>query len=119
MRAFEVYSNDKKLCLAGIGDDGVLSAIVSWVGKKGTGVVHFEVGGLISPVSEHVRWMTQDVSVGDVITIKIVEASSTDPPSERNMSNPADDLKYQKSYVRAMAKKLGWKILVKTKRSKR
>lgn len=32
-----VYSNDTKLCLAGTGDDGVLSAIVAWAAKNGTG----------------------------------------------------------------------------------
>jgi len=29
MRAFEVYLNSKRLCLAGIGDEGVLSTIVT------------------------------------------------------------------------------------------
>jgi len=118
MRAFEIYSNDRKLCLAGIGDDGVLTAIVNWVATKGAGDLFLSVGGLVSPVSEQVRWIKQDLSVGDVITIKVVEASSTDTPSERERSNPADDLKYQKSYVRAMAKKLGWKVQTNTKRSK-
>jgi len=33
MRAFEVYINGERACLAGIGDDGVLTAIVSWVSK--------------------------------------------------------------------------------------
>ncbi len=117
MRAFEVYSNDKKLCLAGIGADGVLTAIVNWVAKKGSGDLFLTVSGLVTPVSEHVSWVKQDLQVGDVITVKIVEASSTDTPPERTCSNPAEDLKYQKSYVRAMAKKLGWRIQTKTKRS--
>ena len=119
MRAFEVYSNDRKLCLAGVGEDGVLTAIVNWVAKKGTGDLFLTVGGLVSPVSEHVSWVKEDLHVGDVITVKIVEASSTDTPRERTRTNPADDLKYQKSYVRAMAKKLGWKIQTKTNRSTR
>ena len=119
MHAFEVYSNGTKLCLAGIGDDGVLSAILTCVARKGSGNLRFDVGGLLSPVSEHVTWIKeQDLRVGDVITIKIVEADSTDMPTSRERTNPADDLNYQKSYVRAMAKKLGWKILAKTKRSK-
>jgi hypothetical protein len=117
MRAFEVYSNNKKICLAGIGDDGVLTAIVHWVTKKGSGDLFLTVGGLVSPVSEHVSWVKQDLQVGDVITVKIVEASSTDTPRKRTRSNPAEDLKYQKSYVRAMARKLGWKIQTKTKHS--
>ena len=35
MRAFEVYLNDQKLYLAGVGDDGVLTTIVNWVAKNG------------------------------------------------------------------------------------
>jgi len=117
MRAFEVYSNDRKLCVAGIGDDGVLTAIVNWVAKKGNGDLFLTVGGLVTPVREHVNWVRQDLAVGDTITVKIVEASSTDVPRSRKRSNPAEDLKQQKSYVRAMAKKLGWKIQTKTKHS--
>ncbi len=113
MRAFEVYSNDRKLCVAGIGDDGVLTAIVNWVAEKGNGDLFLTVAGLVSPVSEHVNWVRQDLAVGDTITVKIVEASSTDVPRSRKRSNPAGDLKQQKSYVRAMAKKPGWKIQTK------
>lgn len=104
--------------MAGIGDDGVLTAIVNWVATKGAGDLFLSVGGIVGPVSEHVKWVKQDLSVGDVITIKVVEASSSDAPSKRERSNPADDLKYQKNYVRAMAKKLGWKVQTNTKRSK-
>jgi hypothetical protein len=88
-------------------------------GEEGHWEHPLDVGGLFSPTSEHVAWAEQDLGVGDVITIKIVDASSTGTPSRRQLTNPADDLKYQKSYVRAMAKKLGWNILTKTKRSKR
>ncbi|HEY3617256.1 MAG TPA: hypothetical protein VGK96_10615 [Candidatus Sulfotelmatobacter sp.] len=84
--------------MAGIGDDGVLTAIVNWVAKKGTGDLFLTVGGLVSPVSEFVNWVRQDLAVGDVITIKIVEASSTDRPlGVAKRSNPAEDLKNQNS----------------------
>lgn len=33
MRSFNVSLNGKKLCLAGVGERGVLSAIISWVGE--------------------------------------------------------------------------------------
>jgi len=33
MRAFQVHLNKKRLCLAGIGDDGVMSAILSHLSK--------------------------------------------------------------------------------------
>jgi hypothetical protein len=111
MRAFEVYLNGKRLCLSGVGDDGVLSAIVSaMMRKKRTkrrGDLSLSVGGLVSPVREHVTWVRQNLRVGDEISVKVVETNSTDEPIERSRTNPADDLRYQRSYVRAMAKKLG------------
>jgi hypothetical protein len=117
MRAFEVYLNGKQLCLAGVGDDGVLSAIVNWVARKARGDLSLSVAGLVNPVSEHVKWVSQDVCVGDEIAVKIVETNSTDKPIKRNRTNPAANVRYQKSYVRAMAKKLGWKIQTQSKRS--
>lgn len=43
MRAFEVWLNGKKLCLAGIGDDGVLSVIANWVVGKGVRIQNSEL----------------------------------------------------------------------------
>ena len=31
MRSFNIYLNGEKLCAAGIGDNGVLATIVTWV----------------------------------------------------------------------------------------
>jgi hypothetical protein len=56
MRAFEVSLNGKKLCLAGISDDGVLTAVVNWVPRKGKGDPFLQVGGLVGPSDEHVSW---------------------------------------------------------------
>jgi hypothetical protein len=70
MRRFEVYLNGKKLCLAGIRDDGVLTAIVDWVTKKGRGNLHLSVAGLVSPVSEHVTWVRQNLRICDEIVSK-------------------------------------------------
>jgi hypothetical protein len=92
-----LWANDRKVCLAGIGDDGVLTAIVNWVARKGSGDLYLTVGGLVSPVSEYVTWVRQDLAVGDIITIKVVEASSTDVPRSRKHSNRAEDSKDQMS----------------------
>ena len=122
MRAYRVSLNGKKLCLAGIGDDGVLSTILSLATKQGDGHIHLQVAGLVSSgndkiPSEHVGWVNQHVRVGDEIRVKIVEAKSTDNPVQRDKTNPSEDLNYQKSYVRAMGKKLGWKIQTRPRRS--
>jgi hypothetical protein len=116
MRAFEVSLNGKRLCLAGVGDDGVLSAIVNWVTRKGTGDLFLEVGGLISPAHEHVSWETQRrLRMGDSIRVKVVDASSVDRPKKRKKSDPAVLLKARKRYVRKMAQQLGWKTVVQSK----
>ena len=118
MRAFQVSLNGKRICVAGVGDDGVLAAIVNWVTRKGEGDLFLSVGGLLSPVDEHVEWVRKhDLSVGDEIKVKIVETSSAESPIKRYRADLAEDLKHQKSYVRAMAKKLGWKIQARSKRT--
>ena len=118
MRAFEVYLNGKKLCLAGIGDDGVLTAIVNWVTRGGKGDLFLEVGGLISPVREHVAWIKQKpLRVGDQLQITLVEKSAVDKPTEKHRADPTEQLRSQKRYLRMMAKKFGWKIQALPKRS--
>jgi hypothetical protein len=121
MRAFKVYLNGKKLCLAGIGDDGVLTAITNWVcgGPYKAADLFLEVGGLISPTREIVNWIKQKkLRVGDKIRVEIVEANSVDTPIERYRADSARDLKNQKAYVRAGAKQLGWTVREHAKKSK-
>jgi hypothetical protein len=113
MRAFKVYLNGKKLCQAGIGDHGVLSAIVTWVAGDDGGDLFMEVGGLVSPIQEHVHWISQKpLSIGDEIQVKIVETASVDKPAKRKQTDPVEELNAQKRYVRMMAKRLGWTIQV-------
>src|SRR5690348_8439682 len=114
MRAFEVYLNGKRLCLAGIGNDVVLTAIANWVVGQGRRDMWLSVGGLISPADEHVRWPNWKLRVGDEVKIKICETASADKPKIRYRRDPGKELKDQKKYVRTMAKHLGWKIQVKT-----
>jgi len=91
MKALAVYLNGEKLCTAGVGDLGVVSAIVSWVRREDQHTaskqpdcteeeLRLEVGGLISSPREIVKWQKRDLSVGDEILIKIVEAESADKP---------------------------------------
>ena len=117
MRAFDVSLNGKKVCLAGIGDDGVLSAIVNWVAGDRAADLFLEVGGLVNPIREHVAWLEQKpLRVGDEIRIKIVETTSTDKPIKKHRIDPAEELRSQKRHVRVMAKNLGWTIQTRPKR---
>jgi hypothetical protein len=110
MHAFEVYLNGRRLCLAGIGDDGVLTAIVTYVAGKGRKEQRLLVGGLISPTGEHVNWRKPRLKTGDEVRVKIVESATSDPPKERIRPDQKEDLRRQKQYVRDMAKKFGWKL---------
>lgn len=112
-RAFAVYVNGKRNCVAGIGDDGVLNAMVDHVVGNGRNELYLRVGGLIGPTGEHVVWRRQRLKAGDEVRVKIVETTSVDRPKERRQPDPKQDLKAQKRYVREMARKLGWQVTTK------
>jgi hypothetical protein len=115
MHAFEIHLNGKRLCLAGIGNDGVLTAMASWVGRDGKGFF-LEVGAL-NPPDEDVMWIRQKpLRAGDQLHIKILEATSVDEPVARHRMDPVKKVKAQQDYVRMMAKKFGWKIQTRSKR---
>jgi len=116
MRAFSVSLNGKKLCLAGVGERGVLSAIVNWVATDRGADLFMHVGGLAN--EEHVDWVKQKrLQVGDEIRVKVVEARSVDKPVRKRRIHPAETLKAKKRYVRMMAKELGWKLESRSKKS--
>jgi protein involved in polysaccharide export with SLBB domain len=79
---------------------------------------HLHVGGLLIPGDEHVRWPDKNLSVGDEVRIKIVEAASVDEPTKRFPRDEKKRTKEAKRYVRRMAKKLGWTIQTVRKRKK-
>ena len=84
MQAFEVSLNGEKLCLAGVGDDGVLTTTVNWVARKGECEMFLMVGGLLSRTEEHDnRVDLKYLSVGNEICVKIIEASSVDKPIDK------------------------------------
>jgi hypothetical protein len=114
MRAFEVYLNGERLCLAGANDESVLSTIIDYVGKVGNPDneerLHLSVGGLLIPQEEHVRWQERDLAVGDEIRVRILDSDTVDMPSRRIPRDPKKEIRNEQRYVRKMAKKLGWRI---------
>jgi hypothetical protein len=121
MPVFQVYLNGKKLRTAGIRDTGVVGAHVSWVRRRMVRTrankpssleeeLRLHVGGLITPADEHVRWVDRKLKIGDEIRIVIATHAPVDRPRTRKRSNPAEDLRQQKRYVRQMARKFGWRI---------
>jgi len=95
--AFEVHINGRKVCLAGVGKYGVLTTTLTYVlnepdlpvapenlANQGKALLH--VGGLVEDV--HCNWLEENVSVsiGDEVTIKVIETSKVDDPVEQHQS---------------------------------
>ena len=115
MRAFEVHLNGKRLCVAGIGDQGVLNALISLMLGQNRNEVRLEVGGLSLPFQEYLTWSKRKLRSGDEVRIRVCEANSIDRPKERIKQveiDPKEDIRNQKRYVREMARKFGWKIVM-------
>jgi hypothetical protein len=101
MTVFDVYVNDCKCCRAGVGADGVLTAIVNWVKLTGPAArtarrfrqpveeSRLHVGGLSK--GSHRSWVEQDLKVGDRVAIVVGKASTVDRPLRQRsqMSRPA------------------------------
>jgi hypothetical protein len=87
VKAFVVRVNGKRLCIAGVGPNGVLSAIVNWVGggrrRDADGEFVFHVGGLDSRTGEHLNYTTPQLQVGDKVSVELVEADVVDPEAKR------------------------------------
>ena len=84
MKALEVFINGHRVCLAGVGDDGVLNAIVNSIGNpKREDDIFLSVGGLDCVTDEHLRWESPSIGVGAEVLVRVIEAAEVDPPSER------------------------------------
>jgi hypothetical protein len=115
MPAFKLHINGKKLCIASLDDIGVLSAHVSYVCRKHTPEqkpLSLHVSGLDSSTGEHLVWHeARPISVGDKLSIEVIETARGDKPTSRKKPDPVADLRARKQYVRKMAKEFGWKIV--------
>jgi hypothetical protein len=109
MLSFNVSLNGKKLCIAGIGKRGVLSAILAWAATDRGEDLFLQVGGLAN--EEHSDWIYQKpLQVGDELRVEICDAESVDEPIRKRPIHAAETLDQKKEYVRRTAKELGWTI---------
>ncbi|QDV47660.1 hypothetical protein Enr13x_75710 [Stieleria neptunia] len=90
---FELIKNGKRVCIAGIDGDGVLSAILSY-GKpeNGDGTHDFGISGLgmfdaSQDRQHHVAWPRHELATGDEITIRILPPGEFDQP-EGSVGSP-------------------------------
>ena len=124
MRAFAVSLNAKRLCVAGIGDNGVLTAHIAHLVGQYKNELRLDVSGLNSSTQDYVTWSKRKLKVGDEVLIKIIETKSSDRPTtsidlpkESVREDPKEEIRNQKRYVREMARKFGWKVTVGRKSS--
>ena len=101
MIAFDVFLNRKKLARAGVGSDGVLTAITTWVRRRAPESdakrprwdrdLSFYLSGYRSTnghVGEHFKWEDRKLKPGDVLTIKVISAAHVDEPKRRIVNDP-------------------------------
>src|SRR5580700_10403331 len=101
MRAFEIYLNGKKLCVAGVEQGDLLFSISCGENRQGRGGVGLGMTGLL-PTQSTVRWQQRSLRMNDQVRIKIVEVKMADQ-FEILQKAPRDSRKYEKAYVRWLA----------------
>jgi hypothetical protein len=88
MICLEVWVNGEKVCLAGTGTGkAVLNSIIDLnsIGPQGAEkYINLHVGALVR--NEYLRWTEKRhaLQVGDVVTLKIVEADTVDEPIRKH-----------------------------------
>lgn len=89
MKALELSLNGQRICTAGIGDVGFIIAQVLWdLGAESLppeGHLELKVSGVDKSARARVDWPMPYVSVGDEITLTIVEAERVDAGKRRTM----------------------------------
>jgi|SRR5260221_12684362 hypothetical protein len=113
MRAYEVFLNGKRLCVAGIGNDGYISAYVTY--QSDPNATWIDVMGLENRKKLYVRWTRTDLRKGDEVLLKIVDRKSVDKYKVIRRHDEKRDLESMKRDVRERAKALGLEIREKRK----
>ncbi len=111
MRAFEIRLNGKKLCVAGLSEGTLNFGLNCSENRHGRGGIGLNMTGML-PNFETVRWQHCGVRMNDEVQIKIVEVQRVSD-YETMQKAPRDERKYEKKWVRRMAKEFGWTIQAK------
>jgi hypothetical protein len=117
MIAFEVFLNRKKVARAGVGSDGVLTAVTTWVrrstgwtgGRRWDQDLNFSLGVYRSTngdAGEHFKWEDRKLKPGDVLTIKVITAARVDEPRRRIAADPKWVERSQRRYYQRLKPKV-------------
>jgi hypothetical protein len=115
MTVFDVYLNGRKMCRAGVGEDGVLTAIVTWAHLTGPAArtarrlgqpaeeAHLQVGGLAGDT--HRRWTARNLKIGDRVTVALVKANAFDAAIREQPRDPHLQARQEERYYRRLKRK--------------
>jgi hypothetical protein len=78
MRAFEISVNGERVCTAGV-PDGTTSVSITHSAVCGDDAMALAIGAA-TPGSQPLGWFLPSLSLGDELTIRLVEAETADPP---------------------------------------
>lgn len=107
MIAFEVLRDENRLCIAGV-DNGVLTAMLSWVSSSGELIL--DVGGLETggdQSREELRWINEPLKPGATVSIRVLETSTADAPLSREPHDPELAARRERAYYERLRKKYG------------
>jgi len=96
---FEVRINDGEPIIAGLDDIAVLSVLVSLVSARRE--LQCQVGGLVKygpHDSEHVEWLTRELTTGDHVSIRVVESEHKTKPVRREREDPEFAAEQERKY---------------------
>ncbi|MGP0071584.1 MAG: hypothetical protein ACLPWF_06580 [Bryobacteraceae bacterium] len=98
--------------LAGLDEGMLLFGMNCTENKNGRGEVGLYMTGLMLLTQVNVRWQQRRLRMNDEILVRIVETDKADKYKILQEA-PHDPRKYERAYVRRMAKEFGWTIQAK------
>ena len=111
MLAFEVSINGVKRCITGIEADGCMMAMLTWLQRdpsidRYNNELDFDVSASLSreDIHENGKWLKETLTVGDSITIHIVEATEVDALTTQR-STPRDRERSERRYYEQLKQK--------------
>lgn len=111
MLAFEVSINGVKRCITGIEADGCMMAMLTWLQRdpsidRYNNELDFDVSASLSreDIHENGKWLKETLTVGDSITIHIVEATEVDALTAQR-STPRDRERSERRYYEQLKQK--------------
>lgn len=113
MLCFEVWRNDEKLITAGLTETGILTFVLTWVGREpdassvaasSAGAIpglHCAVGGMDTAPDpsgdRHVDWYeTEALKMGDELRVRLISSDTPDPPL-RYLTSPQGNSEWVKN----------------------